>query len=175
MRRLGVGLMLLAALLVAPALIGSLLPREHAATSAVTLRASPDTVWRVVRDIGRVASWWSDVRTVERVPDAAGREVWRQTLGSNGTLTFVVAVDVPPRRLVLQLDAPRGAPFGGYWSYEIGPSGGGSRVAVTERGWIGNPILRLLNRVFFDEYRTLDSYLRALGERFREDVTPVHQ
>jgi len=115
------------------------------------------------------------VRTVERVPDAAGREVWRQTLGSNGTLTFVVAVDVPPQRLVLQLDAPCGAPFGGYWSYEIGPSGGGSRVAVTERGWIGNPILRLLNRVFFDEYRTLDSYLRALGERFREDVTPVHQ
>ena len=174
MRRALVVLALLAGVVAVPLLVGSLLSREHVATSAVALRQSPDTVWRVVRDLGGVAAWWSEVKKVERVPDQAGRELWRQTLGSNAALTFVVAAEVPPSRLVTQIDAPRGAPFGGFWVYEIAPSGDGSRVTVTEQGWIANPLFRFLSRVVFGQYGTLDSYLKALGKRFGEDVTPVH-
>jgi len=100
--------------------------------------------------------------------------LWRQTLGSNAALTLVVAVEVPPQRLITQIDAPRGAPFGGFWVYELTPSGGGTRVTVTEQGWVANPLFRFLSRVVFGHYGTLDSYLTALGKRFGEDVMPVH-
>jgi len=174
MRRALVVLALLAALIAAPLLIGSLLPRDHVATSAVTLRQPPGTVWTVVRDLGGLGKWWSEVKQVERVPDPGGQELWRQTLGSNAALTLVVAVEVPPQRLVTQIDAPRGAPFGGFWVYELTPSGGGTRVTVTEQGWVANPLFRFLSRVVFGHYGTLDSYLTALGKRFGEDVMPVH-
>jgi len=64
---------------------------------------------------------------------------------------------------VTQIESPPGAPFGGKWTYEIALVEGGSRVSVTEQGWIANPIFRFMSRVVFGYYGTLDGYL-----------TPVH-
>lgn len=42
-------------------------------------------------------------------------------------------------------------------------------------GWVANPLFRFLSRFVFGHYRTLESYARALGRRFNQEVTPVHQ
>jgi uncharacterized protein YndB with AHSA1/START domain len=157
------------------AAIGALLPRDHVATSVITLSQPPETVWSAVRDLADVAAWWPDVTRSERLADSGGREVWRLTFRRHSAIAFAVAEIEPPSRLVTQIDAPRGAPFGGYWVYEITPWRGGSQVRVTERGWVENPVYRLFARVVFGSYRTLDGYLTALRRRFGKDVTPLHQ
>jgi hypothetical protein len=42
---------------------------------------------------------------------------------------------------------------------------------VTERGWIANPVFRFMSRFIFGYYGTQESYVRALGKRFGEEVT----
>ena len=46
----------LAGLVALMALIGAFVPRQHRATSTITLRQQADSVWQVVRDISSVPS-----------------------------------------------------------------------------------------------------------------------
>jgi uncharacterized protein YndB with AHSA1/START domain len=163
----------LIALIAVMAIIGALVPREHRATSTVTLRQPPDTVWRVVRDIGGIPSWWTDMKESTRRPDRDGHEVWSQKV-SGFDMPLVVMESSPPRRLVTKIDAEAGAAFGGTWTYELAPDSAGTRVSITEDGWIGNPIFRFVSRFVFGYYGSLDGYLKALGKRFGEEVKPAH-
>lgn len=156
------------------ALVGALIPRNHLATSTVTLHQPPDSVWKVVRDMGGVTAWWPEVKEAVRLPDRDGREAWRQKVGGFD-MPLVVTESEAPRRLVTRIDSPEGSAFGGTWTYELAPAdGGGTRISVTEAGWIGNPIFRFLSRVVFGYYGTLDGYVKSLGRKFGEEVRPLH-
>lgn len=152
--------------------VGSLLPREHVATSAITLRQAPESVWAVVRDLSTTPRWWDEVTTSTRVADDAGREVWHQGTGSF-SMNLVVADATEPVRLVTAIDGGADAAFGGTWTHNLVRVSGGTRVIVTEAGWVANPLFRVLTRLM-GYHRTLDSYLAALGRRFGEDVVPEH-
>jgi hypothetical protein len=162
----------LAGLVLLMAVVGSLVPREHVAGSAVTLRQPAESVWQVIRDLGSVPSWWPEMKHSERVSSPGAAEHWRQEMGGF-KMALVIETDEPPRRLVTRIDAPPGAAFGGTWTYEIAPTPEGSRVTVTERGWVANPIFRFLSRFIFGYYGTQEGYLRALGRKFGETVTPA--
>lgn len=162
----------LVAVFVSLLVAGMLLPREHVATSAVTLRQPPESVWVAVRDLGGLPAWWPEVATSERVADPGGREVWRQEVGGF-PMTFVVREAVAPRRLVTMIEAPPDATFGGTWTYALTPAAGGTRVLVTEAGWIASPLFRVM-ATLMGLHTTVDGYLSALGRRFGETVTPEH-
>jgi|SRR6058998_274123 len=163
----------LAGLFALMALIGVFVPREHRATSTVTLRQPAESVWKVVRDFGSSPTWWPDVKIVERLPDRGGREVWRQKL-SGFDVPIIVLESAPPRKLVTQIDPNAGGAFGGTWTYELTPDSSGTRIAVTETGWISNPIFRFMSRFILGYYGSLDNYLKALGRRFGDTVAPTH-
>ena len=155
-------------------LIGAFVPREHRATSTVVLHQPVDSVWKVVRDLGGVPAWWSEIKESVRLPDKDGHEVWRQKM-SGWDVPLILIESTAPRRLVTQIDTSAGGAFGGTWTYELTPdSGAGTKVSVTEAGWIGNPIFRALSRFIFGYYGSLDGYLKALGKKFGEDVRTVH-
>lgn len=168
----GVGLV---GLVAAVALIGWTMPREHIASSTVIIQRPPDRVWAVVRDLAAVDTWWPDVQRSERVDDERGREVYRHVQKSGYAMSFVVVESKPPSILVTEIDATSNAPFGGRWTYQIAPMDGGSRVTITEDGWIANPFFRFMANLFLGMHRTMDSYLEALGRHFGEAVTPLHQ
>ena len=164
----------LAALFALMTLIGLFVSREHRATSTIALRQSPDSIWKVVRDRGNGPTWWPALNSAERLPDRAGREVWRQKM-SGFDVPIIVLESTPPKKLVTQIDPKARAAFGGTWTYELTPeSTGGTRVRVTETGWIGNPVFRFMSRFLFGYYGSLDGYLRALAKRFGETVEPTH-
>jgi hypothetical protein len=75
---------------------------------------------------------------------------------------------------VTQIDPTAGGAFGGTWTYELASDGTGTRISVTEAGWISNPIFRFMSRFLFGYYGSLDKYLKALGSRFGETVQPTH-
>lgn len=167
--RILIGLAVLVALVFA---IGLVLPRTHRATSRVTLHKSPAEVWAVVRDLGALQGTWSELKSARRLPDENGKEVWEQNAGGFAMRLIVESAE-PPSRLVTRIDAPPDAAFGGTWTYQLAPGGGGTAVSVTEDGYVGNPLFRVMMRVM-GTHRTADGYLTALGKKLGEAVSPEH-
>ena len=162
------------ALVLGPFIAGMFLPKEHVAASSVTLSQPPDSVWAVLRDLGGYPRWWRDIRSSQPDPEAGDREVWIQTDVQGQELPLEVIQAVPPTLLVTRI-ADEKLPFSGRWMFEIGQSNGGSRVTVTEEGEVFNPVFRLAAQLFVGHHGTIDRCLQALGQRFGEQVTPLHR
>ena len=64
MRWIVIILGVLVAILVAIALAGAMLPREHTVTRSIVLKQSPEAVWAVVTDHANEPKWRPDVETV---------------------------------------------------------------------------------------------------------------
>lgn len=159
-------------LVILMALIGLLLPRTHKATSRLAIPQPPDTVWAAVRDFSQVASWWPDVKKVERLENANGKERWRESLGGDMALTLRIDEETPPSRMRSVIE-DTGEPFGGEWIYSITSDGPGSIIEITEDGWVSNPIFRTVS-LAMGHHRTMDSYLTALGTKFGVSAAPEH-
>ncbi|HEV8216582.1 MAG TPA: SRPBCC family protein [Gemmatimonadaceae bacterium] len=162
----------LAALIALVALIGAMLPRDHVASVTARIAAAPADVWATITTPADFPTWRSDVKRVELLPATATGPSWREH-GSNGAITFAVEAWEPPTRYVGRI-ADKGLPFGGAWEYRLEPDGAsGTRVTITERGSIYNPIFRFVSRFFMGYTGTMKSYLHALARRFGNETTPT--
>jgi uncharacterized protein YndB with AHSA1/START domain len=138
--------------------IGSLLPREHVATVSARIAASPTHVWETITQPDSFATWRSDLTRVEILPATAAGPSWREH-GRNGTMTMVLEGAEPPLRMATRI-LDENLPFGGRWEFDIAPDGAdASRVTITERGWVSNPILICLTIVM--GHRVVEAYLRT--------------
>jgi uncharacterized protein YndB with AHSA1/START domain len=164
MRWIFIGALTIAALVALVAIVGSWLPRSHRASRERIVAASPETVWSSITEVEAFPAWRSDVRKVQRLPDGDGRRAWVEE-GRSGKMTFVAERSEPPRLLVVRTADPD-LPFGGTWTYEITPAGGGSRVTITEDGEIYNPLFRFVARFILGYEGTIASYLAALEKKF---------
>jgi hypothetical protein len=63
--------------------------------------------------------------------------------------------------------------FGGSWTWELVPTpAGGTRLTITERGEIYNPLFRLVGRFLYPPYATLEQYARDLSAALGDDALP---
>ncbi len=149
---------------------GAALPKAHRATRSVLLAQPQASVWAVITDIPGQSLWRPDVPKIERRADRDGHEVWWEGAGSSG-VPFETLESVPPTRLVRRI-VDDGLPFGGTWTMILTPEGAGTRLAITEEGEVRNPFFRFVSHVVLGETRSMDTYLRNLGKKFGEEVTP---
>jgi hypothetical protein len=121
-------------------LIGFFLPVSHEASRSAELAKPPDVVFALMANPDSYREWWSeaDVRSevVERVP---------------------------PSKIVTRIVGE--TQFGGTWTIEIAPTPAGSRMTITERGEIYNPVFRALMKFVFGYTATMDSCLEAARKR----------
>ena len=107
---------------------------------------------------------------VATLPPEAGQIVFREH--GRDTVTYRVETIEPPRRLVVRI-ADTDLPYGGAWTYDFASStDGGTQLTITERGEVYNPVFRFLSRFVFSHHATIDAYLRALGTKLGDPVTP---
>ncbi len=147
------------------AIVGALLPKEHKATRRVTLRQSPEAVYRAITDVQSYPQWRPGVRSVE--PAASG---WREFDSRGQGITFQIVEASPPRRFVSRI-ADSNLPFGGTWTYEIESAPEGSALTITENGEVYNPLFRFVSRFIMGHTATIDSYIKALAAKFGEQVS----
>jgi Polyketide cyclase / dehydrase and lipid transport len=161
------GIVILLALMT---VIGALLPRDHTATRSAVFRQSPAMLYAVAADFAAQPSWYSGASVVEMLPPRDGLVCYRAT-SKHGAITFLVLENDPGKKLVTKI-ADESLPFGGTWTYEFLPAPEGGCVRITEQGEVKNVLFRFLGRFVFGYNATLDTYLRDLGKKFDEDVTP---
>jgi hypothetical protein len=145
------------------AMIGWRLPVGHVASRSLALGAPPDAVFDTIANVETFPAWWKDISRVEMLPADDGRTRFRQH-SSTGPIVMEVIERTPPSRFVTKIADPD-QPFGGTWTWEIVPEGSGSRLTITERGEVYNPIFRFMSRFIFGHTATIDSCLAALQSK----------
>lgn len=150
----------------AMAIAGARLPREHRASRAVLVHSQPAEVWAILTNFPALPRWMPGVSSVTAVASPNGNARWAMAT-AEGTMTLEVQQLEAPRRFVTRI-VDEGLPFGGTWTYELAPESGGTRVTVTEDGWIGNPIYRFFAHYVFGLTRTLDGALAGLSKQLGE-------
>ena len=122
------------------ALIGYFLPVAHEASRNAEFNKPPDVVFALIADPGSYQGWWD------------GAEVKTE-----------VVERIPPSKLVTKIVGE--TQFGGTWTFEIVPTPSGSRLTITERGEVYNPIFRTLAKYIFGYTGTMESCLSAAQKK----------
>lgn len=159
MRWVLVVLLSLLAVVAVVALIGALLRQGHVASRSRSFAYPAERVFAAISDVRRYPEWRPGVREVTVLSEQPLR--WRED-GTSGKVEFEVAESEAPRRQVVAI-VSKDLPFGGRWEYEVAPDGGQTRLTITERGDVYNPIFRFMARFVFGHTKTMDDYLAALG------------
>lgn len=141
-------------------LIGWMLPEQHEATVSASVGRAPDRVYAAIANVAAYADWMDGVKRVDMLDSPDGRVRFRQHTGDGPLVIEVVAAE-PPSRFSTRIADP-GQPFGGTWTFEISPEAGGSRVTITERGEVYNPVFRFVARFIFGHTKTIQSFLGSL-------------
>jgi hypothetical protein len=162
---IGVIVIVLAAAAALLAAVGMALPASHEATRSARIGAPPSAIYPVLITPEAYGEWRPDVERVERMDSDRFREH-----GAHGPIVFRITERDPPARLVVAVDDVD-QPFTGAWTIDLQPEGPAStRVRITERGAVPNPVFRALSRAFMSPTESLETYLRNLGRRFGQDV-----
>lgn len=151
-------------------LLGMLLPRRHIAATSAIVHRPVNEVWLAISDIASQPSWRSDLKEVQLLPSRDGHPVWLQETGTGDWPLEFTEVVAPTWLVASVADSSQG--FGGTWTYELTPDPGGTRIKITERGFIDSPLFRFLAQFVFGLRGAQETFLRDLGRHFGETVTP---
>jgi len=127
------------AVIALPIAIGSVLPRAHLAARRATFAKPPDAVWAAMVELAAATD-----------------------------LPTAIDIDDRPTRYVTRI-ADDKLPFGGRWIYELEPVGGGTRLTITEDGFVKNPIFRLVTALAPNA--TKNRFLANLARRLEVTTT----
>ena len=143
--------------------IGYMLPQKHTASREQTYAADPGRVFAAITTPAEYPAWRAGVKRIDLLPDVDGKRSFRE-VGSNGAITFVFDELASPRRVVSRI-ADTELAFGGKWTYELEPSGTGTKLRITEDGEVYNPLFRFMSRFVFGHHASLDAFHADLRRR----------
>jgi hypothetical protein len=140
---------------------GLVTPRDHVVARAVSVPTTVSATWQTVRDFSRYIEWRDELENAAVVDLEQSQPRWRETT-TRGSVTFGVIIDQPPHRMSARI-LDDDLPFTGEWTWSLIADDVGTRVTITERGSVGNPVFRFIAAHFLGYTRSLDGYLRALA------------
>jgi ribosome-associated toxin RatA of RatAB toxin-antitoxin module len=146
------------------ALTGVFLPVNHEASRSAEFARTSGEVYALVSDFRNYPNWWPDITKIEMMVEQPTRTTFREYM-ADGPVIMTVVEATPPSRFVTTID-DKSQPFGGTWTFEVAPvAEGRTRLTITERGEIYNPIFRALARFVFGYTSTMESFLRSAQNR----------
>lgn len=142
-------------------MIGTFIPKQHAATVSFELPISAPRAWAIIDDPSSYPQWLAMAEQVEMLPERNGNVVFRQSQGRN---SFILEETLKePGRRVVRTIADDNKLFGGSWDHVVEPlAESRARVTITESGEIYAAIPRAMMRLFFGYDHTLRQYQKDL-------------
>ena len=141
--------------------VGLLLPEKHRASESARFRVGAEQLWEVITNFSAYPTWRSGVSAVERLPDANGHPVWKETDSHSGGIPYETVESVPNERLVRRIADPK-LPFGGTWTLDLEATPEGVALTITEDGEVYNPVFRFVSRFIFGHTKNIHGYLSDL-------------
>jgi uncharacterized protein YndB with AHSA1/START domain len=148
--------------------VGAALPRGHQETRSARFDLPAHRLYPVLITPETFPEWRTGIARVDRLDSDRFTEH-----GPDGPITFRIIERTPPSRLVVAVDDPEQV-FTGTWTYELVPEGRGgesTRLHITERGEVPNPVFRVIAKLMMSPGDTMETYLEDLGRRFGQNVT----
>ena len=155
------------------AIIGSRLPKTHAAASRIRLNASPEEIWSIITDFAAHPTWRPGLNAVESGPEVEGCPSWFEVCTSNVRVQFALTENDPPRRLATRLVGDT-LPIKSTWVYQLREDNGGTIVTITEHDLIYSPLFRFFTRFVISYHGTMDIFLIALARKCGDLAEPEH-
>jgi hypothetical protein len=149
--------------------IGYSLPVKHRAHGQASFSQTPSAVYGAITDVKAVPTWRPSVKTVEVLPDSAGKRRFRE-VGSDGAILYEVERSVPDQQHITRIADPS-LPFGGRWTFDLIPAGDSTTLRITEDGEVFNPFFRFVSRFVMGHTSTIDRYLDDLAKHLRKART----
>ena len=147
-------LLALAALALGIVSLGLALPATREGRAEALIAAPPDRLAALILDAPGQTAWRSGLGRIETT--ATG---WREVTDRGETIDFTLA-DPGPARIALAMRSDRG--WSGGWVATLTAEGDMTRIAVTERATVPNPLFRLIARLMFDPEAFAARYLAEL-------------
>lgn len=127
---------------------GVCLPREHRSVVTVQLAAGRTAVWAALTDYAAMPAWWPAVKAVRTEQLADGTVLTWNRDGHGRELAFRTGEARTNEKLV-RVIVGDDQPFGGTWTFELSETaGGGTRLTLTEEGFIKPPVFRAIAQWF---------------------------
>lgn len=108
---------------------------------------------------------------MELEPPAGGRQRFVET-SKQGKVRYEVVSQVSPVQQVVGV-VDEGQPFGGTWIWDLVATSEGTRLTITENGYLSSPFFRTVARAFVSPTATLQTYLQALAAVLGNSWRPV--
>jgi len=150
--------------------IGAMRSTNHTVSRYVEFSKPPEQVWAVMLDRLNQPTWRLDVTKVESAAAPNSKPRWKETMSDGMVVTMEEREIDPVKKLVVDIADPD-LPFGGTWTYQLSASAKGSRLQITEDGFVKPPLFRFF-MIFMDPADTMTKYLTFLGRKLGETVTP---
>lgn len=138
-------------------LVGRAQPVQHKATISFALPKSRAVVWAALTDYAAMPTWWPSVKTVRTETRADGDVITWNTDGHGKEIGFRTKEIQPPTRLVREI-VNTDLPFGGTWTYALADDGAGTRVTLTEDGFVTAPLFRGVAKFFLEPDATMRDF-----------------
>lgn len=163
---LALAALLLTGIVAAAFVRGRRIPRDHVAAVRAAYLAPPADLWALISHPEQAASWRSDVKAAELLPNVDGRLRWKET-SRHGVIAYEMVAQQPMVSQITRI-TDESLPYGGQWEYQLTPVGTGTILSITERGFVNPIFFRLLSRTMFSLSSTMEAYHRSLAARLGE-------
>jgi len=138
-------------------LLGRRQPENHVAAIAFVVPSSRATVWAALTDYTAMPKWWPAVKSVRTETRPNGDVVTWTTDPHGNRMGFRTAESAEPSHLVREMVGSEKL-FGGTWTYELTTEGSGTRITITERGYIKPPLFRGMAKLFMKPDATMRDF-----------------
>jgi uncharacterized protein YndB with AHSA1/START domain len=148
---------------------GASLPRDHSASVSRSLPVPPARVYALLTDHAGGVNWRPGLHGVEALPPVDGHARWRED-SEWGVMTYEEVEAIPDQLYVARIaDTSQG--FGGTWTYALEPVDGGTRLTITEDGFVDDPLFRLVSAHVIGHDATMREVMRALAKHLGADTS----
>ncbi|TGL63699.1 LIC10604 family protein [Leptospira sarikeiensis] len=165
MKLVGVILLSVAIVIILIVLSGYLLPKDHMASVEKDFSSSQESIYRIIRNIREYKTWRSGLTSVEVESDT----LWTESDPHGNEIRFGIIEEKSPQYLRTKI-LSEDLPFGGGWEFELTSNGQSTKLKITEKGFVTNPLFRLLSKFVFGHDATMKTYLEDLSKKLGSSV-----
>ncbi len=141
-------------------ILGFLAPLRHQVQESIELACTPEVCWEKLTDFATYPTWQQHIKAVQELEP----NLWEEDYG-RWRLIFRTLEAAPPFLLARKIK-DQGQGFGGEWIFQLEQTPFGTRLTLTEKGWIQHRLFRGISHFLLGHKKSIRRFQAALLASF---------